>query len=132
MKDVTRYMINQWEMNKMDWMGYSLEQGEHFSYHHLIIPKRYGGQMTVDNGAILIQSAGHDYLHIIERYDEKLFEELTYTLFEINQQRSMPTKEQLIRINQMLKYFEAKFGEERTKKGKRIIKQRYLRREMYG
>lgn len=131
MKEITKEMIDMWEMSNMDWMGYTLEKKEHFSYHHLIIPKRYGGKETIENGAILIQSAGHDYLHVIERIERKVFEDITWVLREINEQRYMPTKEQLARINHILKYFEEKYQGETTSKGKPLIRQRFLRRVNY-
>lgn len=51
MKTITKFMINEWKMKQMDWMGYSLERKERFSYHHLIIPKRDNGPESVENGA---------------------------------------------------------------------------------
>lgn len=131
MREITKTMIDEWGMSNMDWMGYTLEKKEHFSFHHLIIPKRFGGKEVVENGAILIQQAGHDYLHTIERTERALFDELTWILIEINEQKHMPTKEQLIRINQVLKYFESKYSEETTSKGIPLIRQRYLRRTNY-
>lgn len=131
MKEITKIMIDEWGMSNMDWMGYTLEKKEHFSYHHLIIPKRFGGKETIENGAILIQSAGHDYLHVIERIERKVFEDITWVLREINEQRYMPTKEQLARINHILKYFEEKYQGKTTSKGKPLIRQRFLRRVNY-
>lgn len=128
MKEITKLMMNEWKMQSMDWMGYTLEKGEYFSYHHLRVPKREGGSADVYNGAILIQSAGHDYLHTIERCDREMFEYITQILIEINEQRYMPTKEQLIRIRDALQTFENEWQGKRTSKGKLIVKQRYLRR----
>ena len=31
MKEITKEMIDIWEMSNMDWMGYTLEKKEHFS-----------------------------------------------------------------------------------------------------
>ena len=128
MKSITKQMIKNWNMTDTDWMGYTLEDKEYFSYHHLIIPKRYGGEMTEENGAILISQASHPYLHVIEQKERVLFNEITWILIEINRQNSMPTKEQLIRISQILKYFENKYKDAETFKGEPLIKERYLRR----
>ena len=49
MKEITKEMIDIWEMSNMDWMGYTLGKKEHFSYHHLIIPKRCSGKETIEN-----------------------------------------------------------------------------------
>lgn len=128
MRDVVKLMLYLWDMDNTDWMGYTLQKDEKFSYHHLIIPKREGGPASIDNGAILIQSAGHDYLHMIEKCDRELFEYITKILVEVNRQQSMPTKEQLIRISNILKSFEREYQGKRTPKGKLIIKERYLNR----
>src|SRR5574344_1350853 len=132
MKEITIQMINEWKMKNMDWMGYTLEKREIFSYHHLIIPKRLNGPATVDNCAILIQSARHDYLHIIERYDRKLFEYITSILVEVNRQHAMTDKEQLLLIREALITFEKDWSKERTNKGNPIVKERYLRRVPLG
>lgn len=128
MRKVTQQMIDMWQMSNMDWMGYTLEKKERFSFHHLIIPKKDGGPYSIDNGAILIQQAGHDYLHCIQRTDEELFQELTNILIEINKQRFMPTMEQLMRINEILEYFENKHEYDVNSHGNLLVKNRYLRR----
>lgn len=128
MKEVTRFMMEEWNMTNMDWMGYFLEKGEHFSYHHLRVAKRHGGPITVQNGAILIQSGGHEYLHTIETRDRDMFLYLTDILIEVNDQRFMPTKEQLLRMSSTLKSFEREHCGDTTSKGHPLIKERYLRR----
>jgi len=128
MKEIVKNMTEEWGMTNMDWMGYTLEENEYFSFHHLIVPKRFGGKQTEENGAILIKQASHDYLHVIERTERKLFEEITWVLREINEQRYMPTKEQLQRIRQVLEYFENRYMNMYTREGKPLIKYRYLRR----
>lgn len=128
MKEVARQMIKHWHMTDVDWMGYILEPKEYFSFHHLIIPKRDGGEMSEQNGAILISQSSHPYLHLIETKERLMFEEITWLLIEINQQRYMPTKQQLIEINNILKRFEKIYGGEKTYKGELLIKERYLRR----
>jgi hypothetical protein len=129
MKPITEEMINKWGMTNMDWMGYTLERKEIFSYHHLRIAKKDNGPMNEKNGAILIQTAGHDYLHRIQEYDRNMFLYLTDILIQINDQKHMPTKEQLIEISNTLKEFETEWYGETTKSGKPLIKQRYLRRK---
>lgn len=128
MNNVTKEMMKIWHMKKMDWMGYALEKREIFSYHHLRVAKRDGGPINIWNGAVLIQTAGHDYLHVIERYERKLFEDITKILIEINEQRFMPTRDQLLTIHSILESFEKLYSKERTSTGRLIVKDRYLRR----
>lgn len=128
MRGITKLMINEWKMNKTDWMGYTLEKGEYFSYHHTVIPKCDNGPYSMENGSILIQTASHDYIHTICRYRRDLFNEITDILIEINTQHSMPTQEQLLQFKAILLEFERDFERETTNKGIKIIKPRYLRR----
>lgn len=48
-------MVNEWGIKKLglDFMGYTLEKGDIYTYHH-IIKRENGGPMTLDNGAICV------------------------------------------------------------------------------
>ena len=65
MDNILKTLINIYNMNEIDWLGYKLQ--DRFSYHH-IIKKCDGGKRTLDNGAVLFQTS-HSYLHTIENYD---------------------------------------------------------------
>ena len=71
-------MIRMYKLKELgiDFMGYEFHKND-ASYHHLIVPRRKGGLETIQNGAILMQSTGHNYLHTIERYDLEIFEFIT-------------------------------------------------------
>ena len=84
MRPVTKEMIKIWKMRDVDWMGYKLQKGDVFTFHHLIVPARSGGLYTINNGAILCGRTSHPYLHVIERIDYDRFLYITSLLIEIN------------------------------------------------
>lgn len=130
MKPITREMVQMWDMDKIDWMGYKISRQNPFTYHHAFIPARFGGKMTINNGAILCGQTSHPYIHVIENWDEDRFEYLTSILHEINDQRRMPTLEQFKKMRSCLEGFEREYSGKRTSKGKVLIKEPYTRRIM--
>lgn len=117
-------------MNTIDWMGYKISRKNPFTYHHAFIPARFGGKMTISNGAILCGQTAHPYIHTIEWTDKDRFEYLTEVLREINEQRRMPSLEQFKRMRSCLESFEREYSGARTSKNKVLIKEPYTRRIM--
>ena len=74
MREVTKLMINEFKIKKLgyDFMGYSLQKGDIYTFHHLIVPNRNGGAYARWNGAILF-STPHEYLHTIEAKDYDMY-----------------------------------------------------------
>lgn len=108
----------------MDFMGYDFcLKGS--SYHHLITPKRLGGLVTYENGAILMQNTAHNYLHTIEKYDADIFNCITKAM--INQkEKEYIDIEDLKYIKDCLLYFERYYGHLKNNKGKQIVKEYYI------
>ena len=104
-REVTKQMIEIWGMTNTDWMGF-INEDDMFSYHHLRVAKRNGGPVTIHNGAVLCRLTGHPYLHIIEAHDRDKFLYLTKILIEVNDQRYMPTFDQLVRMDAVFTEFE--------------------------
>lgn len=130
MKSVTNEMIKLYKLNKLgyDFMGYKFNSKEQLSYHHLIIPKRMGGPESVRNGAILTQSrlvSAHDYLHIIEQVDPELFYLISSELLDENLKGKLDI-DNLKEIRKLLLYFEKEHKCDTTKKGKLLIKERFI------
>lgn len=113
--------------NGYDFMGYEFTDKKELSYHH-IQPRHYGGKTTYGNGALLTRNVAHNYIHIIEANDFKLFMEISQEL--IAEHKDGITKEHLIAIRQMLEFFEMKFKYEYTRKGVPIIKEDFVRRRI--
>ena len=127
MKEITKAMMHEFRINKLryDMMGYTFRNTGELSYHHLIIPRRLGGPETRENGAILVQSTSHDYLHTIERIDYDMFAAITSHLIDENILGRIDL-ESLRAIRDVLLCFERDYSYLYTRKGKRLIKQAYI------
>lgn len=127
MKEITKEMIETFHINKLgfDMMGYTFKRKGDLSYHHLIIPRRLGGPMTFENGAILRQNTSHDYLHIIEKIDPEIFCAITSELIDENILRRIEYAN-LKRIHDMLLYFEREHDHDTTKKGHLVVKREFV------
>jgi hypothetical protein len=127
-KEVTKQMIEMWDMTNIDWMGYEKEVDDVFSYHHLKVAKRNGGPISIDNGAILCGKTAHPYLHVVERYDRDMFLFITKILIQVNDQNYMPTYDQLLRIDAALNIFENEHCGDTNKKGYPLVKESFAKR----
>lgn len=112
---------------KCDFMGYEFEIKKELTYHH-ILPKNYGGKTSFKNGALLIRPS-HDYIHIIEAIDFKLFIEISHELKQEHEKGEI-TKERLLNIRQMLEFFENKNKNSYAKNGTPLIKDDFVRRRI--
>lgn len=125
MKTVTLNMINEFKIYELgyDFMGFKLNKNDKLTFHHLIVPKRDGGLYVRNNGAI-IQRVPHDYLHIIERYDPKLFYYLTSEMIDMNIKGFLDSYN-IANIHSILDEFEYQHEGQTTRKGKLLIKCEY-------
>ena len=132
MKEVTREMIKMYNIKKLkyDFMGYTFNNINELSFHHLIVPKRdckkqgLGNGLLIWNGAVLKQATSHDYLHLIERLDREMFLRITKYMIEENANRKIDI-DNLKRIREVLLLFEETYEKEKDKNGKLLIKQPY-------
>ena len=92
MNQVTALMIREFKIKQLgyDFMAYSLQKDDIYTYHHLIIPNRDGGKVTRENGAILCGKTSHPYLHLIEAKDYELFQAITLKMIEENKSSLNP------------------------------------------
>lgn len=121
-------MINEFKIQELghDFMGYSLQKGDIYTFHHLIVPNRNGGPYARWNGAILF-STPHQYLHTIENVDDKYFYYLTSEMVDMNIKGFLDERN-IDAIHDILCEFEHKYGNQHSKKGRRLIKPEYLHR----
>ena len=115
-------------ISNLDWMNYKLIKKD-ITYHH-IVKKEHGGLKTIDNGALLMPS-GHEYLHLIEFKDIDIYIAINKMFRFINDQHFEPTREQREIIEYLLQKFEKEHNEDKTSKGKQLIKYKYLERSLY-
>lgn len=138
MKPVTKLLINNFKIEELgyDFMGYSLHKKDSYNFHHLIYSHEYcrknnlGDGYWYSNGVILCGNSSHPYLHLIERENRYIFEEITQEMFQMKSKGYLD-KNNLIAIHQMLDYFEADNKNKRNKKGQLIIKPQYYDRNKF-
>ena len=138
MREITKLMIKKYELMKLgyDFMGYDIINKNNLSFHHLIIPHRDCRAMGLGegylewNGAILNQNTSHNYLHLIEAKDYDMFLAITNELIDENIKGHLDI-DNLRRIHDILKCFEREHSNDRSKKGKVLIKQEYMRRRKF-
>jgi len=106
-----------------DFLGYTFGSKKELSTHH-IIPKHSGGKTKTDNLCILNRFTSHNYIHLIEEYDYKVFLEISKYLMEQIKKGEIST-EQLLRIYDALEFFEFKFRDEEDRHGELLIKPEY-------
>ena len=137
MREVTKLMIKDFRIMKLgyDFMGYQVKRKESLSYHHLIVPRRLCGQKglgegyLVWNGAILVQSSSHDYLHVVESRDYDRFLAITSEMIDENIKGYLDI-DNLRRIADILRSFEKEYCSARTKKGKILIREEFIKGRM--
>lgn len=133
MREITREMIKLYDIKKLgyDFMGYTFDKLNELSFHHLIVPHRdcrrqgLGEGYLIWNGAILKQDTSHEYLHTIELYDRELFLRITKYMIEENRNGKIDI-DNLKRIRELLLCFEAEHIYDTNKKGKKLIKRKYI------
>ena len=129
MKQVTKLLINEYKIKQLgyDFMGYRLQKGDIYTFHHLIIPRRDGGKMVKENGVILCGETSHPYLHLIEAKDYDLYKYITIEMLDMNLKGYLDLKN-IMNINRLLLQFEEAYGEVKSSKGKLLIKELYRER----
>lgn len=127
MKAITREMLKIYQpISHLDWMNYRIVRKSELTYHH--IQKRCdGGKETIWNGALLLPLS-HNYLHIIESRELKIYIAINEIFRFVNNQRKEPTIEQREIIEYLLRDFESKHELDRTSKNKILIKEEYRNR----
>lgn len=132
MKEVTKYMIEEYGVKRLgiDFMGYKLQKGDIYTFHHLIIPNRQGGPYAVWNGAILCGKSSHPYLHLIEAKDYDMFCAISSEMIDMNIKGHIDL-ENIRYIDDCLTSFEREHCSDISRKGKILLKEEYTNRPRY-
>ena len=132
MKEVTKLMINDFKIKELgyDFMGFSLQKGDIYTFHHLIVPNRDGGKIERWNGAILCGATSHPYLHLIESKSDEIFSYITSEMIDINLKGYLD-KRNLREIGYLLDEFESKHGNDTNGRGRKLIKSIYRERNKF-
>lgn len=113
-------------LSGMDWLNYKIVRKSDMTAHH-IIKREHGGKLEIPNIALLLPHA-HQYLHLIECKDINTYIALNKMFGFVNQQGYEPTMEQRQIIEYLLKSFEEEHRWDKGRKGKLLIKHKYLER----
>lgn len=124
MDQVTRELITIYKPKGIDWMNFKITRENPMTYHH-IEKREFGGKKTIDNGAILTRNS-HQYLHLIESKEDKLYYAINQLLKLINKQKMPPTEEQRQIMDFLLEEFYEIHKEDKNAKGKPLIKEKYI------
>lgn len=125
MSKLRERLYNDYDLEKKgyDFMGYEFNSKKELSTHH-ILPRHSGGKTKKNNLCILNRYTSHNYIHLIEDTDYKVFLELSkYLLEEIT--KGEISQDQLLRINDALEFFEFKYRNEEDRHGEKLIKPEY-------
>lgn len=114
------------EQTGYDFMGYEFGSKKDLSTHH-ILPRHSGGQTKKNNLCILNRYTSHNYIHLIEDTDYKIFLEISKYLLE-QVKKGEISIDKLLQINDALEFFEYKFRDEEDRHGDRLIKPEYKKR----
>ena len=126
MLHITRIMISAFNIEDVDFMGYSVDKST-ANYHHLIIPRRNGGAKTINNGAILNKDTSHPYLHIVESKDYDMFYNITKQMMIENKLGRLDI-DCFKRINEILLVFEREHSADINFLNEPLIKEEYTKR----
>lgn len=135
MREITKLMINEYGLKRLgyDFAGFKFKKPNELSFHHMIVPHRDSRKFGIGegyvywNGAILVQSTSHEYLHLIESLERPMFLAITDELIKENNQGYVDL-DNIRRIHDVMNYFEDKHSRDTGKKGKRLIKREYYNR----
>lgn len=131
MKTVTKRLIKEYGIKKVDFMGYKKANNDIFTFHHLIVPARYGGVYKEWNGAVLCGNTSHPYIHVIENIDPELFVYITNLILDEKYLGRLDL-DTLRKIDDVLKSFEKEHDTDRYKNKKLVIKPEYRERDYSG
>lgn len=109
-----------------DFMGYEFGSKKELSTHH-IIPRHSGGQTKKNNLCVLTRDTSHNYIHLIEDTDYKVFLQISKFLLE-QVKKGQIDLDELKRINEILLFFEDKYRDVESKSGDLLIRPEYKQR----
>ena len=128
MSKLREKLYKQYDLEQLgyDFMGYEFKSKKELSTHH-ILPRHAGGQTKKNNLCVLNRYTSHNYIHLIEDTDFKVFLEISKYLLEQVKIGQIST-EKLLEIDDILQFFEYKYRDEVTRNGDLLIKPEYKKR----
>ncbi len=111
MKHKTKKMVKIYELTDKCFMGFPVNSNSKFTFHHCV-KKEYGGNNSIDNGAVLTLEA-HRFLNYLELNNYEIYYQINCKLIEISKGKQHPSINQLKEIkNLIMQYYRLKSLEE--------------------
>lgn len=98
--NVLTRMIDRYEPQGEDWMGFKLAKGNAYTFHH-IRERRAGGKQELENGAILTLYA-HQFLNYLDTHNKKAYNDYQAIFRRINKNNGPLTDDLLEDIYGMM------------------------------
>ena len=98
--NVLNRMIDRYEPQDEDWMGFKLARGNAYTFHH-IRERRAGGKEELENGAILTLFA-HKFLNYLDSHNKKAYNDYQAIFRRINKNNGPLTDDLLEDIYGMM------------------------------
>ena len=136
MRQSTKNLIRKYALMKLkyDFMGYKFKELGDLSFHHLLIPSNMSPLLGFDrgyyewNGVMLVQRTSHEYLHIVEHFDEDRFLAITSEMI-IQKIKGYISLDNIKEIDDILSGFEREYaGKVFPGSKQEIIKPQYTKR----
>lgn len=83
--NVLTRMIDKYEPEDEDWMGFKLSNNNTYTFHH-IRERRAGGKEEMENGAILTRFA-HQFLNYLDRHNKRAYNDYQAIFRQINKNK---------------------------------------------
>ena len=128
LKPVAKQIMKKWGIKNVDFMGYKKRNDDIFTFHHLLVPAKYGGPYEEWNGVLLCGQTSHPYLHVIEHIDNDVFLYITSLMIDEKIMGHIDL-DTLKEIDNVLKQFEKEHEHDRYKNKKRVLKPEFLYRD---
>ena len=83
--NVLTRMIDRYEPDDEDWMGFKLSNNNTYTFHH-IRERRAGGKEEMENGAILTRF-GHQFLNYLDHHNKRAYNDYQAIFRQINKNK---------------------------------------------
>ncbi len=94
-------LITIFQPDGFDWMNFALAKSNPYTYHH-ILERKNGGDISINNGAILTKRA-HRFLHILQFYCPEAYEDFQNVFRRINDSREPVTQQFVDEIDEIMR-----------------------------
>ena len=99
--DPLRFLITIFQPDGYDWMNFAISKSNPYTYHH-ILERKNGGDVSIDNGAILTKRA-HRFLHILQVYCPEAYNDLQDVFRRINDSKEPVTQQYVDEIDEIMR-----------------------------